>query len=97
MSTMAWTFLLHPVYDHAPNALVPPPSTAAGTSTMTSGGIQQDGMDQKGWRHYTPPPWQQLLSTLSLSMTAAAARGPMIDILCPMLPKDGPRTKMRPS
>jgi hypothetical protein len=30
MSTTAGTFLLHHVYDHAPNALVPPPSTAVG-------------------------------------------------------------------
>ncbi len=30
MSTAARTFLLHHAYDHAPNALVPPPSAAVG-------------------------------------------------------------------
>ncbi len=30
MSTMAWTFLLHPAYNHALNALVPPPLTPVG-------------------------------------------------------------------
>ncbi len=30
MSTTARTFLLHHAYDHAPNALVPPPSATVG-------------------------------------------------------------------
>ncbi len=30
MSTTAWNFLLQPVYDHAPGALVPPLLTAVG-------------------------------------------------------------------
>jgi hypothetical protein len=30
MSTTARNFILHPAYDHAPNTLVPPPSTAVG-------------------------------------------------------------------
>ncbi len=30
MSTAARNFLLYPAYDHAPNALMPPPSTAVG-------------------------------------------------------------------
>ncbi len=42
MSTTARTFLLHHVYDHAPNALVPQPSTAVGN-------IDNDEWHLTGW------------------------------------------------
>ncbi len=42
MSTTARTFLLHHAYDHAPNALVPPPSTAVGD-------IDNDERRPAGW------------------------------------------------
>ncbi len=42
MSTTARTFLLHHAYYHAPNALVPPPSTAVGD-------IDNDERRPAGW------------------------------------------------
>jgi hypothetical protein len=42
MSTTVRTFLLHHAYDHAPNALVPPPLTAVGD-------INNDERHPAGW------------------------------------------------
>jgi hypothetical protein len=87
MSTTAWNFLLHPTYDHAPNALVPPPSTAVGD--IDNDERRPAGRDgPEGGGHDAPPPRRRSLSKSSSSITVAAAWGALIDILRPTLPKD---------
>ncbi len=66
------TFFLHPVYDHALNALVPPPSVAVGNiNDDKQCPTGRDGPEGGG--HDAPPPWWQFWSTSLLLMMAVVA------------------------
>ncbi len=83
--------LFHHAYDHAPNTLVPPPSTKVGNINNVDKGHSAgwDGLERGG--HDAPLQWRQSL----LSSTAAEAWGPTINVLHLMPLTDGPLTTLQ--